>query len=123
MSAKPVVMTPDSRPRALNVIGQQVTVLVDGRALLTEALSDGTAVVTLKPKRALKKTVTIAYSGDTRFRASLSPGALIVPVSLLTMTLPMAAFPGQKPGAQRGVVPGWPGGPPVARRSPRLPLR
>jgi hypothetical protein len=30
MSAKPVVMTPDSRPRALNVIAEQVTVLVDG---------------------------------------------------------------------------------------------
>jgi hypothetical protein len=71
-----------------------VTVLVDGRVLLTEALSDGTAVVTLKAKRALKKTVTLAYSGDTRFRASLSPGAFIVPVFLRTTALPMAAFRG-----------------------------
>ena len=30
MSAKPVVMTPQDRPRALNVVGEQVTVLVDG---------------------------------------------------------------------------------------------
>ena len=30
VSAKPVVMTPQSRTRALNVVGEQVTVLVDG---------------------------------------------------------------------------------------------
>ena len=69
-----------------------VTVFVDGRPLLTEALSGGTAVVTLKPKRALKKTITIAYSGDARFRASQSPGAIIVPVSVRAMARPMAAF-------------------------------
>ena len=32
MSAQPVVMTPKDRPRGLNVVGEQITVLADGAA-------------------------------------------------------------------------------------------
>ena len=30
MSAQPVVVTPKDRPRGLNVVGEQITVLADG---------------------------------------------------------------------------------------------
>src|SRR5262249_12137333 len=69
-----------------------VTFFVNGRVLATEALSDGTVVVTIKPKRVLKKTVTIAYSGDADFQSSASPGAVITPKSLRTMARPMGEF-------------------------------
>ena len=32
MSAPPVVVTPEDRPRGLNVVGEQITVLADGAA-------------------------------------------------------------------------------------------
>src|SRR5262245_40290183 len=62
-----------------------VTVFVNGRALGTVSLSDGTAVVTLKPKRVLRKAATINYSGDGDFRSSTSMQTVITPKSLRTM--------------------------------------
>ncbi len=49
-----------------------VTYLRKGRVLATEALVNGTASLTLKPTRALKKATYVAYSGEADFDASTS---------------------------------------------------
>jgi hypothetical protein len=58
----------------------------------TQALSNGAAVVVLKPKQVLNKTFTIRYSGDTNFNASTSPAVVITKTALTASVRPLTAF-------------------------------
>ena len=69
-----------------------VTYFANGRKFKTKGLSNGTAVVSLKPNQVLKKAFTIRYSGDANFKTSAS-SKLVVTNRVLSMSArPLTAF-------------------------------
>jgi sugar lactone lactonase YvrE len=76
-----------------------VTFFSNGRALGTAALSHGVAALTVKPKRVLKKAITIGYGGDVDFRPSAPVRVVLGSTALRTLARPMGAFLSR---AQRG---------------------
>jgi hypothetical protein len=54
-----------------------VAFFLNGRTFKTRSLSNGTAVVRVKPSRVLGKFLYIQYSGDANFLASVSRSQII----------------------------------------------
>jgi Bacterial Ig-like domain (group 3)/NHL repeat len=69
-----------------------VTLFVNGRVLSTTTLNDGSAILTVKPRRVLRKTVKISYGGDTDFQSSAAAGVHITPKSLQSTARKLRAF-------------------------------
>jgi hypothetical protein len=70
------------------------------RLLATRSLSNGTSVMMLKPKQALRKTFTVTYNGDPNFNPSTSPKLVVTKQTLKAWARPASAFftSGRGPG-------------------------
>jgi hypothetical protein len=69
-----------------------VTYFRRGHFIRSVGLSNGGAVLTLKPNQALKKRFTIQYSGDLSFSRSASATVVVTRKSLGMSARPLAAF-------------------------------
>jgi sugar lactone lactonase YvrE len=69
-----------------------VTYFANGRIIGTAALSGGTAVITVKPNRVLKKAITIQYSGEAHFHASTSSKMVLSQRALRSLVRPLTTF-------------------------------
>jgi hypothetical protein len=73
-----------------------VTYFLNGNRFKTKSLSNGKAVVSVKPIRAVGMFLYIQFSGDTQFLASVSRSQIINKRTLKTSARPLTAFPARR---------------------------
>jgi hypothetical protein len=69
-----------------------VTYVLNGNTFKAKSLSNGTAVVSVKPSRALGKFLFIRYSGNANLQASVSRSQIIRLRTLKTSARPLTAY-------------------------------
>jgi hypothetical protein len=69
-----------------------VTYFVNGRSVATRTLSNGTSSITVAARKALKKTISVAYGGGANFSGSSSARQVVTTGGLKASARPFTAF-------------------------------